>query len=97
MFLDEVGTSEEEYILALRLTLQRSMIFLRQKPLEIWNNSFAKKISQLWRANIDAPFVLNAYATAMYCSSYMTKVDKKMTNTFKRIRNDHQKDSIDVI
>ena len=36
----------------------------------------------LWKANIDAQFVLNAYAAAMYCSSYMEKVDKSMTNAF---------------
>lgn len=52
---------------------------------------------KLWRANTDAQFVLNAYATTMYCSSYMEKVDKSMTHASKRIKDDHQTENISAI
>ena len=51
----------------------------------------------LWNANTDAQYVLNAYAAASYCSSYMTKVDRTMTNAFKRIRKEHEKSKIYAI
>ena len=51
----------------------------------------------LWNANIDAQYVLNAYAVASYCSSYMTKVDKSMTNAFRRIHKEHERSEIDAI
>ena len=54
-------------------------------------------MSKLWRANTDAQFVLNANIAAMYCSSYMVKVDKSMTHAFKRIRDDPQSENIDAI
>lgn len=49
------------------------------------------------KANIDAQFMFNAYATTMYCSSYIAKVDKSMTYAFRRIHKDHRKTNIDAI
>jgi hypothetical protein len=63
----------------------------KTKPSHIWNNSFAKDMPNLWNANTDAQYVLNAYVAASYCSSYMTKVDKSMTNAFRRIHKEHEK------
>jgi hypothetical protein len=51
----------------------------------------------LWNANTDAQFVLNAYVATSYCSSYMTKVDKSMTNAFRRIHKEHEKRRIDAM
>jgi len=48
-------------------------------------------MTNIWNANIDAQFVLNAYATTSYYNSYMTKVDKSMTNAFIRIHKEHEK------
>jgi hypothetical protein len=50
-----------------------------------------------WNANTNAQFVLNAYATISYYSSYMTKVEKSMTNSFRRIHKEHEKIKIDAI
>ena len=41
--------------------------------------------------------MLNAYAAASYCSSYMTKVDKWMTHAFKRIHKEHERKKVDSI
>jgi hypothetical protein len=51
----------------------------------------------LWNANTDAQYVLNAYAAASYCSSYMTKVEKSMTNSFRKIHKEHERSQIDAI
>jgi hypothetical protein len=51
----------------------------------------------LWNANTDAQYVLNAYVATSYCSSYMTKVDKSMTNAFRRIHKEHEKSEIDAM
>ena len=46
-------------------------------------------------ANTDSQYVLNTYATTSYCSSYMTKIDKSMTNSFIRIGKEHEINEID--
>ena len=97
MLLADLQTMHKEYIISMRSMLHKSTLFLKRKPSEIYNNSFCKQMPKLWRANTDAQFVLNAYATTMYCSSYMEKVDRSMTHAFKRIRDDHQRENIDAI
>jgi hypothetical protein len=47
-----------------------------------------------WNAKIDEQFFLNAYMETSYCSSYMTKVDKYMTNSFRIIRREHEKEEL---
>ena len=84
-FLDEFQLTETAYIELIQSTLTQPMVFLQRKPSEIWNNNFAYNMPHLWNANTNAQYVLNAYAAASYCSSYMTKVDRSMTNAFKRI------------
>ena len=49
-------------------------------------------MSSLWNANTDTQYILNAYATSSYCSSYMTKLDRSMTSAFKKIRTEHEKE-----
>jgi hypothetical protein len=51
----------------------------------------------LWNANTYAQFVLNTYVASSYCSSYMNKVEKSMTNAFRRIHKDHEKRKIDAM
>ena len=51
----------------------------------------------MWKENTDAHYVLNAYATTSYCTSYMTKVEKYMTSAFRRIHKEHERSHIDAI
>jgi exonuclease III len=96
-FLVEMDLAEHQYIQLIQCKLKQPTIFLKRKPSHIWNNSFAKDMPALWNANTDAQYVLNAYAAASYCSSYMTKVDKSMTNAFRKIRKEHERSEIDAI
>jgi ATP-dependent DNA helicase PIF1 len=51
----------------------------------------------MWKANTDVQYVLNAYATTSYCTSYMTKIDKSMTSAFRKIHKEHERSHIDAI
>ena len=51
----------------------------------------------LWNENTYPQCILNAYASAFYCSSYMTKLDRSMTSAFKKIRREHEKRKINAI
>ena len=60
-FLDELGFIESGYILEIQSTLKQPMVFLKRKPSQTWINIFAKDMPNLWHANIDAQYALNAY------------------------------------
>jgi hypothetical protein len=96
-FLTELNLTEDEYIQAIQSTLEQPTIFLKRKLSHIWNNSFSKGMSVMWNENIDAQYVLNAYLATLYCTLYMTKVDKSMTSAFRRIRKKHEKSHVDTM
>jgi len=96
-FLMEIELTEDEYIQLIQCTIKQPTIFLERKPSHIWNNIFAKEMPNLWDANIDAQYVLNSYAATSYCTSYMTKLDKTMTNSFRRIHKEHEISNIDAM
>jgi hypothetical protein len=85
-FLVQLKLTEDEYIQVIQSTLKQPTIFLKRKPSHIWNNGFSKDMPNMWNANTDAQYVLNAYVATSYCTSYMMKVDKSMTNAFRRIQ-----------
>ena len=51
----------------------------------------------MWNENTNAQYVLDAYSTTSYCTSYITKVDKSMTSAFRRIRKEHERSHIDTM
>jgi hypothetical protein len=63
---------EKNYMLALRSKLQNPIIFFKQNPIDIHTNSYGEFISKLWQANTNAQFILDPYAIASYCTSYLT-------------------------
>ena len=84
--LQELQIPRDEYILILRSLLTRPTLILKRAQVDIWINAFAKTIPDLWQANTYTQYVLDAYATAKYVSSYITKKDRTMTTTFKKIK-----------
>jgi hypothetical protein len=85
----ELQLTEDEYMQVIQSTLKQPTIFLKRKPSHIWNNSFVKDMPNMWNANTDVQYVLNAYVAALYCSSYMTKFDKFMTSAFRKIHREN--------
>ena len=72
LLLQELQIPRDEYIFLLRSFLTHPTLILKRDPTDIWVNAFAKSIPDLWQANTDAQYVLDAYATAKYVSSYIT-------------------------
>ena len=48
----------------------------------------------LWRGNVDLQYVINEITTVKYVCSYMTKGEKGMGETIKRVAKECQNDAI---
>jgi hypothetical protein len=82
-FLNRLDLDENTYIMALRSSLKKPTVFLKRNVIDIRTNVFGRLVGPLWQANTDAQFVLDPYAAASYCTSYLTKVDKSVTAEMK--------------
>ena len=69
-FLQELEATEEDYICAVRSTLQSKKVFLKRDVDEIRVNSYNEVLLNCWKANMDLQFVLDPYACAMYISCH---------------------------
>ena len=78
-FLEELGLSEDDYIMALQTSLKTEKVFLKRRPLENRINPYMKDLLGVWKANHDIQFVLDAYACAVYIVSYINKSAKGMS------------------
>jgi hypothetical protein len=54
-------------------------VFLKYKPNDIQTNAFSIHVGPLWETNINAQSILYLYTTIVYCTSYLTKIDKYVT------------------
>ena len=77
--LENLGVSEERYILAIRLSLNCLTVFLKRMPNELRVNNYNPACLAAWKANIDIQYVLDVYACAMYIVSYISKAQKEMS------------------
>ena len=57
-------------------------------------NACNQDILSLWRGNVDLQYVINEIATVKYVCSYMTKGEKGMGETLKRVAKECQNDAI---
>ena len=71
--------------MCLQIQLKIPQIFLKRTLSDIRTNAFNKSISNLWYANTNIQFILDPYAAATYCTSYMTKVDKSIPSELQSI------------
>ena len=71
--LMELEMTEDEYIKAVRISLVRPKLFLKQRPCEIRINNYIKHCLQFWRANHDIQPSLTPYAMVEYMLPYVTK------------------------
>ncbi len=67
--------------------LKNQLNFLKWKPNDIRTNAFGTHVRLLWGANTNAQYILDPYATTLYCISYLTKIDKYVTQEMKIILN----------
>ena len=83
--LSASGVSHDEYQESLKVTSKGPSVILRRAPCDININSCNTEILGLWGANVDLQYVINEVATVMYVCSYMTKGEKAMGETLKRV------------
>jgi hypothetical protein len=57
--------------------IKKPTIFLQRLCKDIQTNSFGIHVGNLWQTNIDVQFILDPYVVANYCTSYLTKIEKK--------------------
>lgn len=84
MFLSNLKVTQDEYILILCSYLLHHVLLLKKSPFD-GINAFAKLEPELWHANIDVQFILDAYVAVTYCSSYITKMDCTKSIVSKKI------------
>ena len=78
-FLQEIKLTEDDYIIAVQTSLKRERIFLERRPIESRINPYMKGLLDVWKANHDIQFVLDAYACATYIVSYINKSARGMS------------------
>lgn len=84
-FLNKLKITEDLYILALRSSLQRSQIFIKRNPKDIFISPFSKKMLLLMRSNQNCQFVLDAYGAAAYIIDYINKSNRGISTIMKNV------------
>jgi len=63
---------------------------------DIRTNPYVMKAETLWEANINIQFILDPYAATCYSTSYLTKIDKTITNEFQTIIKKCENENVDA-
>ena len=71
--------TEENYLLAVRSSLNVARVFLKRSPNELRINNYNPACLRAWRANMDIQYVLDVYACAVYKVKYISKGQKGMS------------------
>ena len=83
--LEKINVNIDTYMAALKVSQRGPNIILRRNVDDAFLNACNHDILTLWGANIDLQFVANEVATVMYVCSYMTKGEKGMGETLRRV------------
>ena len=92
--LHDTGVSPDAYAESVIVTSQGPTVVLRHAPCDVYTNSCNTDILRLWGANVDLQYVTNEVATVMYVCSYMTKGEKAMGETLKRVSKECRNDDM---
>lgn len=68
--------SEQQYIQAIRTSLDQPQVFLKRDPIDTRVNAYMRTLLSAWGANHDLQFVLDPYPCAAYIVSYISKSQK---------------------
>ena len=92
--LEKINVNIDTYMAALNVLQRGPNIILRWNVDDAFLNACNHDILALWGANIDLQFVANEVATVMYVCSYMTKGEKGMGETLRRVAKECHDDHI---
>ena len=93
-FLQDINLDIETYMYALQISQRGLNVILKQNPQDVFINACNKDILSLWRGHVDLQYVINEIATVRYVCSYMTKGEKGMGETLKRVAKECQNETI---
>ena len=83
--LNNIGLDVNMYMDALKVSPHGPTIILKRNPCDTHINPCNLDILCLWGGNVDLQHVTDEIATIMYVCSYMTKGEKAMGETLKRV------------
>ena len=92
--LREINFDVETYMDALKISQRGPNIILKQNPQDVFINACNHDILSLWRGHVDPQYVINEIAKVKYVCSYMTKGEKGLVETLKRVAKECQNDAI---
>ena len=95
-FLYSLSIDNQTYIDSLKINLKKPTIFLKRACRDIRTNPFGIHAGSIWQANTDLQFILDPYATTSYCTSYLTKIDKTVTQELNKIIANQTKENIEA-
>ena len=92
--LNRLNINTETYMNALQMSHEGPNIILKCNPKDVFINACNHDILNLWGENVNRQYVINETATVMYVCSYMTKGEKAMGETLKRVAKECRNDDI---
>lgn len=93
-FLEYLGLTEHQYIMAVRSGIMRPTVFLQRNIKDAFYNAFNPGLAKAWRANMDIQFVLDAYACCKYCAAYVSKSCRGMSELLKKVIDETKKGNV---
>ena len=93
-FLQDINLHVDTYMEALQISHRGPNIILKWNTQNVFINACNQDILSLWRRNVDLQYVINEIATVKYICSYMTKGEKVMCETLKRVAKECQNNAI---
>ena len=83
MNYSELNITEENYLLAIRSSLNAPTIFLKRNYNEVRINNYNPACLSAWTANMDIQYVLDVYTCAVYIANYISKGEKGMNELLR--------------
>ena len=96
-FLQKLGFTEQQYIMAVRYSLKRDTLWLRITPFEIRINSYNSDLLKTWQANMDIQYILDPYACVVYILSYITKGQRGMSKLLRKASEEASSGNKDIM
>ena len=79
----EPPLTKRQYLEAIQSSIKQPTYFLKRTTAEIRTNQYNVSVLKAWRANMDLQFIMNAYACASYCTSYISKSQRGMSEVLR--------------
>jgi hypothetical protein len=77
------------------ILIKPTFVFKRHMK-DIKTNVHAIKTTKLWETNTNIQSILDSYVVASYCTSYLTKIDKTITNELQTIIKKCENENVDA-